>query len=72
MMNRPTMVPAPKLQGELKHNFEAALEELHDDDPKAVTRHMPIVQRSFGTNRADPRTRALAVAATSLATLWGV
>ena len=61
---------APKLQGELKHNFEAALEELHEDDPKAVTRHMPIVQRR--TNRPDSRTRALTVAATSLATLWGL
>ena len=70
-MNKQVM-SAPKLQGELKHNFEAALEELHEDDRKAVIRHMPIVQRNRGTNRADPKTRALTVAATSLATLWGL
>jgi hypothetical protein len=63
---------SPKLQGNLKRNFEAALVELHEEDPKASARHTPIVQRQQFKSCADPKKQALSVAAAALAALWGL
>jgi hypothetical protein len=63
----------PKLQGNLKQNFEAALVDLHEEDPRAVAHRTPIVQRRRGIDRTtETRAQTLTVAATALATLWGL
>jgi hypothetical protein len=63
----------PELQGELKNNFETALGELREKAPKLAARRLPIVQRNQRVGRtSDPKTQAISVAATALATLWGL
>lgn len=72
-MYRHLTTATPKIQGELKQNFETALGELREEDPKSATRRLPIAQRNQRIGRtADPKTQALSVAATALATLWGL
>jgi hypothetical protein len=72
-MYKHSTTAGPKLQGELKQNFEAALVDLHEEDPRAVAQRTPIVQRQRGIDRiAETRAKALAVAVSALATLWGL
>ncbi len=72
-MHKSTTISAPKPHGELKHNFENALGELREENPKSAARHQPIAQRNPWVSRtADPKTQALSIAATALATLWGL
>jgi len=70
-MNTHSTIATPELHRDLKQNFEAALGELRQDDPKIIARRTPIVRRRFSQS-VDPKTRALAVASTALATLWGL
>lgn len=71
-MHKQTALSAPK-HGELQHNFENALVELREDNPKSAARRLPILQRNQWVSRtADPKNQALSVAATALATLWGL
>jgi hypothetical protein len=71
-MYRHSTTPTPKLQSDLKQNFEAALGELRREDPTAIARLTPIVQRRRFNGPADRKTQALTVACTALATLWGL
>ena len=72
----PALLETTKAQGTLKQNFESALGELRGEvDPSAssASRHQPIVPRNRGTGRiGDGKTHALALAASALATLWGI
>jgi len=76
-MHRHSTAATPELQRDLKQNFEAALGELRQDDPKIVdpkiiARRKPIVQRQrFGLS-LDPKNQALIVASTALSALWGL
>jgi hypothetical protein len=75
-MHRDSTTATPELQRDLKQNFEAALGELRQDDPKIMARHKPIVQRQrFGQSLSlslDPKNQALTVASTALSALWGL
>jgi hypothetical protein len=71
-MHRHSTTATPELQRDLKQNFEAALGELRQDDPKTIARRKPIVQRERLNQSVDPRNQALTVASTALATLWGL
>ena len=62
----------PESQRDLKQNFEAALGELRTNDPKAIARRKPIVQRQRFNQSVDPKNQALTVASTALAALWGL
>jgi hypothetical protein len=71
-MHRHSTTSTPELQRDLKQNFEAALGELRQDDPKIIARRKPIVQRQRFSQSADPKNQALTIASTALATLWGL
>jgi hypothetical protein len=86
-MHRHSTTATPELQRDLKQNFEAALGELRQDDPKAIdpkiidpkiidpkiiARRKPIVQRQRFSQPLDPKNQALTVASTALSALWGL
>ncbi len=76
-MHRHSTTATPELQRDLKHNFEAALGELRQDDPKImnpkiIARRQPIVQRQRINQSLDPKNQALKVASTALSALWGL
>jgi hypothetical protein len=71
-MHRHSTTATPELQRDLKQNFEAALGELRQDDPKIIARRKPIVQRQRFSQSLDPKNQALTVASTALSALWGV
>jgi hypothetical protein len=76
-MHRHSTTATPELQRDLKQNFEAALGELRQDDPKVIdpkiiARRKPIVQRQRFSQSLDPRNQALTVASTALSALWGL
>jgi hypothetical protein len=73
-MHRHSTTATPELQRDLKQNFEAALGELRQDDPKISARRKPIVQRQrFSQSLSlDPKNQALTVASTALSALWGL
>jgi hypothetical protein len=73
-MHRHSTTATPELQRDLKQNFEAALGELRQDDPKIIARRKPIAQRQrFSQSLSlDPKNQALTVASTALSALWGL
>jgi hypothetical protein len=71
-MHRHSTTSTPELQRDLKQNFETALGELRQDDPKAIARRKPIVQRQRFSQSLDPKKQALTVASTALSALWGL
>jgi len=78
-MHTHSTTATPELQRDLKQNFEAALGELRQDDPKIIdpkiiARRKPIVQRQrFSQSLSlDPKNQALRVASTALSALWGL
>jgi hypothetical protein len=76
-MHRHSTTATPELQRDLKQNFEAALGELGQDDPKIIdpkiiARRKPIVQRQRFSQSLDPKNQALTVASTALSALWGL
>ncbi|MGH9512217.1 MAG: hypothetical protein ACRD2U_08785 [Terriglobales bacterium] len=72
-MYKPSTKANPESQRDLKQDFEAALNEFYEEDPKAIAHRTPIVQRQRAfSGPVDPKKQALSMAASALATLWGV
>ncbi len=61
---------ASKPQDNLKQNFECALVSLREEDAAAIARITPIVQKRRGVE--DTKKQAMTLAASALATLWGL